>query len=63
MLKQETSYEPSQVHPLHKRSRENRDPTLIRRVQLIERLEEQRRLAKDPTLAPIIKRWKKDRTR
>ena len=37
----------------------NHDPKLIRRVRLIERLEEQRRLAQDPTLAPIVKRWKK----
>ena len=37
----------------------NPDPKLMRRVRLIERLEEQRRLAQDPTLAPIVKRWKK----
>ena len=37
----------------------NHDPKLMRRVRLIERLEEQRRLAQDPTLAPIVKRWKK----
>ena len=37
----------------------NHDPKLMRRVRLIERLEEQRRLAQDPTLAPTVKRWKK----
>ena len=37
----------------------NHDPKLMRRVRLIERLEEQRRLAQDPTLARIVKRWKK----
>ena len=35
------------------------DPKPIRRVRLIERLEEQRRLAQDPTFAPIVRRWKK----
>jgi hypothetical protein len=35
------------------------DPKLIRRQRLIERLEEQRKLAKDPSYAPIVKRWKK----
>jgi len=36
------------------------DPKLIRRQRLIERLEEQRKLAKDPSYAPIVKRWKKE---
>ena len=36
------------------------DPTMIRRQRLVERLEEQRQLAKDPTYAPMVRRWKKD---
>jgi hypothetical protein len=36
------------------------DPTMIRRQRLVERLEEQRQLAKDPTFAPMVRRWKKD---
>ena len=36
------------------------DPTMIRRQRLVERLEEQRQLAKDPNYAPIVRRWKKD---
>ena len=35
------------------------DPKVIRRQRLIERLEEQQRLAKDPSYAPTIRRWKK----
>ena len=35
------------------------DPKVIRRQRLIERLEEQRTLAKDPSYAPVIRRWKK----
>lgn len=35
------------------------DPRLIRRERLIERLEEQRTLAKDPSFAPVVKRWNK----
>jgi hypothetical protein len=35
------------------------DPKLVRRERLIERLEEQRQLAQDPSFAPVIKRWKK----
>lgn len=35
------------------------NPTLIRRQRLIERLEEQRQLLKDPTFTPVSKRWKK----
>ena len=34
------------------------DPKVIRRHRLIERLEEQRTLAKDPSYAPTIRRWK-----
>lgn len=34
-------------------------PTQIRRQRLIERLEEQKRLAADPAYAPVVKRWKK----
>ncbi len=34
-------------------------PTLTRRNRLIERLEEQKRLAADPSYAPVVKRWKK----
>lgn len=36
-----------------------RDPKLIRRQRLIERLEEQRTLVKNPSYAPISSRWKK----
>lgn len=35
------------------------DPKVIRRLRLIERLEEQRTLAKDPSYAPMVRRWKK----
>lgn len=35
------------------------DPKLIRRQRLIERLEEQRRLAKDPSIISVHKRWVK----
>jgi hypothetical protein len=38
----------------------NADPILIRRQRFIERLEDQRQLAKDPTYAPMVRRWKKD---
>jgi len=34
-------------------------PTQIRRQRLIERLEEQKRLAADPAYAPVVERWKK----
>jgi hypothetical protein len=34
-------------------------PTQIRRNRLIERLQEQKRLAADPAYAPVVKRWKK----
>ena len=34
-------------------------PTLIRRGRLVERLEEQKRLASDPSYIPVSKRWKK----
>ena len=37
-----------------------RNPKLIRRQRLIERLEEQRKLAIDPTLSVPIRRWIKD---
>jgi hypothetical protein len=36
------------------------DPKQLRRQRLIERLEEQKRLAADPTFIPIVKRWKKN---
>ena len=36
------------------------DLIMIRRQRLVERLEEQRQLAKDPTYAPMVRRWKKD---
>ena len=36
-----------------------RNPKLIRRQKLVDRLEEQLRLAKDPTYAPVIRRWKR----
>ena len=35
------------------------NPKFARRQRLIERLEEQRRLAQDPTFIPVAKRWKK----
>lgn len=35
------------------------NPKLIKRQRLIERLEEQKRLAADPAYAPVVKRWKK----
>jgi hypothetical protein len=35
------------------------DPKLIRRQRLVERLEEQLRLVKDPTFTPLSRRWKK----
>jgi len=35
------------------------DPRINRREKLIARLEEQRKLAKDPSYAPTIKQWKK----
>ena len=34
-------------------------PKFARRRRLIERLEEQRQLAKDPTFTPVTKRWRK----
>jgi hypothetical protein len=37
-----------------------RDPILTRRQKLIERLEEQISLAKNPDFAPKVKRWVKD---
>lgn len=36
------------------------NPKLIRRQRLIERLEEQKRLASDPSYSPVVKRWKKN---
>ena len=36
-----------------------RNPKLIRRQRLVDRLEEQLRLAKDPSYAPVIRRWKR----
>ena len=36
------------------------DPKQIRRQRLIERLEEQKRLAADPNFIPVVKRWKKN---
>jgi hypothetical protein len=36
-----------------------RHPKLIRRQKLVDRLEDQLRLAKDPTYAPVIRRWKR----
>lgn len=38
----------------------NIDPKLIRRQRLIERLEQQKKLALDPTFVPVEKRWKKN---
>ena len=35
------------------------NPKLIRRQRLIDRLEEQKRLAADPSFVPVEKRWKK----
>jgi len=35
------------------------NPILARRMRLVEHLEEQRKLAKDPTYAPAIRQWKK----
>jgi len=35
------------------------NPKLLRRQKLIQRLEEQLKLAKDPNYSPTIKRWKK----
>ena len=35
------------------------NPKFARRQRLIERLEEQRRLAQDPTFIPVAKRWRK----
>lgn len=34
------------------------NPTLFRRERLLQRLEEQLQLAKDPSYAPFVKRWK-----
>lgn len=34
------------------------NPTLFRRERLLQRLEEQLQLAKDPSYAPVLKRWK-----
>ena len=36
------------------------DPKQVRRQKLIERLEEQKRLAADPTFIPVDRRWKKN---
>ena len=36
-----------------------RNPKLIRRQKLIQRLEDQLQLAKDPTFAPLVRRWKR----
>ena len=36
-----------------------RNPKLIRRQRLVDRLEEQLRLAKDASYAPVIRRWKR----
>jgi hypothetical protein len=36
-----------------------RNPKLIRRQKLVDRLEDQLRLAKDPSYAPMIRRWKR----
>ena len=35
------------------------NPTVFRRERLLQRLQEQLQLAKDPAFAPIVKRWKK----
>ena len=37
-----------------------RNPKLVRRQRLIERLEEQRKLAADPTFTVLVRRWIKD---
>jgi hypothetical protein len=37
-----------------------RNPKLLRRQSLIERLEEQRRLAADPSFTVLVRRWMKD---
>ena len=37
-----------------------RNPKLIRRQRLIERLEEQQKLAADPTFTVLVRRWIKD---
>ena len=36
-----------------------RNPKLNRRQKMVDRLEEQLKLARDPTFAPIVRRWKK----
>jgi len=36
-----------------------RNPKLIRRQKLVDRLEDQLRLAKDASYAPVIRRWKR----
>lgn len=36
------------------------DPKQVRRQRLIERLEEQKRLAADPSFIPVVIRWKKN---
>jgi len=35
------------------------NPTFFRRERLLQRLQEQLQLAKDPAFAPVVKRWKK----
>ncbi len=35
------------------------NPTVFRRERLVQRLQEQLQLAKDPSFAPIVTRWKK----
>ena len=35
------------------------NPTVFRRERLLQRLQEQLQLAKDPSFAPVVKRWKK----
>jgi hypothetical protein len=35
------------------------NPTFYRRERLVQRLQEQLQLAKDPSFAPVVKRWKK----
>jgi hypothetical protein len=37
-----------------------KDPITIRRQRIVERLQEQIQLAKDPNFAPKVKRWVKD---
>ena len=37
-----------------------RNPKLVRRQRLIERLEEQQKLAADPTFTVLVRRWIKD---